>query len=50
MIRPNASVEDTDDDVLGVIGDWPEAKGVSEAHEVGGAGSLKLADAVWDDR
>lgn len=47
--RPDTSVEDADDDVLGVIGVRPEAEGISQAEEVRGSGGMKVADAVGDD-
>lgn len=48
-LRPNSGVEDSNDDVGGVVGVGPEAVGVGEAEEVGGTGGVEVADLVGDD-
>lgn len=47
--RPDPGVEDSDDDVIGVSGGWPEAGGVSKAEEVGGVGGVRVPDLVRFD-
>lgn len=47
--RPDAGVEDSDDDVGAVVGFGPEAALVAEAEELRGARGVELAAAVFED-
>lgn len=48
-VGPDPGVQNSDDDVIGVIGVRPEAEGVRETEEVGGASGVDVADSVGED-
>lgn len=48
-LRPDASIQNSDDDVIGVVGVGPQAESISEAQKLGGPGGVEVANCVGDD-
>lgn len=49
MLRPDAGIKDSDDDIRAIVGFGPEASLVAEAEELRGARGVELAAPILED-
>ncbi|KAG2397986.1 uncharacterized protein HKW66_Vig0137780 [Vigna angularis] len=49
VLRPDAGIKDSDDDIRAIVGFGPEASLVAEAEELRGACGVELAATVFED-